>query len=175
MTAEQKMPGGGRLRRSRRSFHNAKHEAAAGDYKPTSLPEQNLLSFSSAKRQQRTYYSFRFQSGSSIRPQIPPPGRRPTFPPGEPPMTNPDPQPEPPMPLSDFLTRVAVHFCQWEEDFQDYAQDYMDETEARERQQTLDEITALSAAADYWSRRCPASQSRTKERHPSTNTIANKK
>lgn len=72
-------------------------------------------------------------------------------------MTNPSPQPEPLMPLAEFLERAAAHFRQWEEDFHDYDRDYLDEAEARERQQTLDEMTALSAAADYWSRRCPSS------------------
>ena len=157
MTAEQKIPGGDNRRQSRRSFHNANHEAAAGGYKSTSLPEQHLFSFSSAKRQQRIRHSFRLQAGSSIRPPFYLPDHRPTFPPGEPTMTNPSPQPEPPMPLAEFLERAAAHFRQWEEDFRDYAEDYTDETEARERRQTQDEMTALNVAADYWARNRPQS------------------
>lgn len=68
-------------------------------------------------------------------------------------MTSPATQPEPPpMPLPEYLRRAAAHFRQWTEDFQDYARDYYDENEARERRNELDEMTALANAADYWDR-----------------------
>ena len=61
----------------------------------------------------------------------------------------------PPMPLQEFLSRAAWHFQQWLEDFQDYAEDYMDEEEARERSAELAEMTALGEAASYWAQRGP--------------------
>ena len=61
----------------------------------------------------------------------------------------------PPMPLQEFLSRAAWHFQQWLEDFQDYAEDYMDEDEARERLAELEEMTALGEAASYWAQRGP--------------------
>lgn len=56
------------------------------------------------------------------------------------------------MPLAEFLQRAGSHFWQWTEDFQDYARDYYDENEARERRNELEEMTALANAADYWDR-----------------------
>ena len=68
-------------------------------------------------------------------------------------MTSPANPPEPPpIPLAEFLRRAASHFRQWTEDFPDYARDYYDEAEARERRAELDEMNALSNAADYWDR-----------------------
>lgn len=60
-----------------------------------------------------------------------------------------------PMPLQEFLSRAAWHFQQWLEDFQDYAEDYMDEDEAKERRAELEEMTALGEAAHYWAQRGP--------------------
>ena len=61
----------------------------------------------------------------------------------------------PPMTLREFLTKSAAHFQAWEEDFCDYAEDYCNEEEARERAAELARMLELSAAADYWRRHCP--------------------
>lgn len=58
--------------------------------------------------------------------------------------------PEPRMSFHDFLRATEAHLAAWLEDFQDYAEDYLNETEKEERQRELQKVTELCQAAGHW-------------------------